>query len=471
MNQRTCAVGIGLLVVSSTFIWAGGCDSPESAEFADASVDDAGSVDSARPPTSHRDAGTDARLPPEVGIPEGWELYADYDPACGIYVPSDKKYLPAPFQWESCAVMDTGAGLPGPDGMACRKMVLDWTGNSTGMQLDVVTNAEVVDGVARLNVGRLMPGRGYRLVADVNGPVRQSLLLTGGCAMGGGSMAGGNIMYRMFDPGGTGSSPPGGAIGGSVDDLKPRVYVPKGHRSPTSISQSFIVGRNYFVESVGTGDTIYSMTSGLPVTTITRPPEDDGLFYGGYFFQGDDAYWSAETAASEGIKVWNPTGGEKTLVGEPLNKNRVTAGFGTDGVDMVWFEGTNQTSSGVFENVDVWTAKYTTDPAALIATKRHLLADELNSWPDQFVVGCGYAVVGIHANRSWGTATGLHVIRLSDGRSWTIETESQLQAYQFQFTRPVAVTCDEVFTKATAGSFWHVARIRLDSLGPGTPVQ
>lgn len=36
-----------------------------------------------------------------------------------------------------------------------------------------------------------------------------------------------------------------------------------------------------------------------------------------------------------------------------------------------------------------------------------------------------------------------------------------------KFADPIGVTCDEVFVLGRYGGVWNIARIRLDSLGPG----
>jgi hypothetical protein len=83
-------------------------------------------VDVARPP--RRDArSNDEFVPPTpASVPEGWVRYDDYNPHCGLYIPSDKKYLPEPIRWEPCTNPVGDAGTPDPQSMVCRRMVTDW---------------------------------------------------------------------------------------------------------------------------------------------------------------------------------------------------------------------------------------------------------------------------------------------------------------------------------------------------------
>ncbi len=117
------------------------------------------------------------------------------------------------------------------------------------------------------------------------------------------------------------------------------------------------------------------------------------------------------------VKVWTLAGGVKTLVGWPNDYTRSASGFGTDGVDMVWLEESGRISTGVFSAYEIWTTKYSTDPSTVATNKRYLMADTLGSFPENFVVGCGYAAIAIRPETDWGQAYGLRVIRLADGVS------------------------------------------------------
>jgi hypothetical protein len=406
--------------------------------------------------------------PGDSGL-EGWELYTDYDPACGIYVPTEAKYLPEPIRWESCSVMEHGHGLPGPDGMECRTIALDHDGGEPD-KLSLARAADVVGGKVRLLIGRDVGSRTYRMIADIDGPVHQALFHTGGCGLGGFKMRGGNVMYRMYDTDATDTYWPGGAIGGPVESLRPRVYLPKGHLPSTTFSQEYDVGAHYFIEAVG-NDTIYSMESGLPVGKIVPPREDEGMIYGDYRFLNDDAFWVGDNGARTAIKVWNPTEGVRTLVGWPGDNTRAAAGIGVDGVDMVWVEAQGRSEMS-FARYDVWTAKYTTKADVVEATKRRLLTNNLNSTFEDFVVGCGYAAVKINPVHAWGQSSGFLLIRLSDAMTWTVEDESlEQQRNDLDIGRPLALTCDEIVVEAFTKNDPQIARIRLASLGPGTPAQ
>ena len=142
-------------------------------------------ADAARP--SRRDAGSsedDAFVPPTTSsVPEGWVRYDDYDPACGLYIPSDKKYLPEPVRWEPCTNPVGDAGTPDPQSMVCRRMVTDWpVGSSTGQHTTTwLPTAKTDDGRLLVLLRRLVGDQLYDMVADVDGPVRNALLRAGQC--------------------------------------------------------------------------------------------------------------------------------------------------------------------------------------------------------------------------------------------------------------------------------------------------
>ena len=75
-----------------------------------------------------------------------------------------------------------------------------------------------------------------------------------------------------------------------------------------------------------------------------------------------------------------------------------------------------------------------------------------------FVVGCGHAVRSVPARA--------RIVRLSDGRSWLLENR---EGTPWRWSTPIAVTCDELFIRVSAGGKVRLARIRLSALGPGLP--
>lgn len=73
-----------------------------------------------------------------------------------------------------------------------------------------------------------------------------------------------------------------------------------------------------------------------------------------------------------------------------------------------------------------------------------------------FQVGCGYAA------RSNGEH--IRVVRLSDGQSWLL---SNALTDPWGWSEPLALTCTELFATVRNSGVTRLARVRLDSLGPG----
>jgi hypothetical protein len=99
------------------------------------------------------------------------------------------------------------------------------------------------------------------------------------------------------------------------------------------------------------------------------------------------------------------------------------------------------------------TAPFTTEPGEL--DERRLRSEDGPSFDvTHFRVGCGYAA----------RSNGYHIrlVRLADGHSWVLST-----AGPWSWRSPVALSCSELFATVDVGGNRRLARVRLDSLGPG----
>lgn len=435
------------------------------------SLTDAGADRSTQGPQPERESGE----PPNPL--QGWKLLSEYDMACGFYYPSERKYLPPPVEWESCAVVTdlanlTDAGVSGPPGMVCERIATPWAPSGKTRMLAYVRSVHVEADRAFLLIDRaLEAGRAFTMVAEADGPIHTALYNSGRCPTSGTDEARfGNVMQRVYDSPETETNV-GGAVGGSFDTLKPRVYFPKGHQPSNFYSHEYAVGRSLFLEAA-IPDRVYSLATGELVATITPAGEDQDLYYSRYRFHEDTLFWVAATTRRSAVKVWTKTQGIFTLLDHDNDLTRGVEGFATDGVDMVWMEGRGRTNfnSLVFDVYEHWTAKYTLDKAMVEATKRRLRSETRASMGERYAVGCGYAAVALlpPTPTEWGQ-TGFRVIRLSDGWSWPILDGSPEQKRELHFSTPLGVTCEHVYLQArsNSGSQPEVVRIRLDSLGAG----
>jgi hypothetical protein len=186
---------LGASVVGAALVRGGsGCSS----EGAAAPADSGGATDAPSKDASSERAvvvGDDANGPSAF---EGWDVYADYDPACGFLVPHARENLPAPIRWEVCRSNAETATK------SCRQMVLDWKPSSVvpgelitpGTKAIRRTNGDVV-----LMTARYQPDGTYRMVAAADGPVFATLREQGPttCVLGEAVSNGETYAYRVYD--------------------------------------------------------------------------------------------------------------------------------------------------------------------------------------------------------------------------------------------------------------------------------
>ncbi len=142
--------------------------------------------------------------------------------------------------------------------------------------------------------------------------------------------------------------------------------------------------------------------------------------------------------------------------------------IGTDGKDLVWMIGTDHPDAeGVYATKSIMTSPFTTDPAQL--QPRRLRSDWNYGQIAPFVVGCGYAA---HYSSASQTQRGLVIVRLSDGREWLLQDNVD----HWEWQKAIGITCTDVYAEywgeqadPTEVQVGNIARVALDSLGPGLP--
>nr|MDA8219635.1 hypothetical protein [Dehalococcoidales bacterium] len=182
---------------------------------------------------------------------------------------------------------------------------------------------------------------------------------------------------------------------------------------------------------------------------------------------GKDIFVEVGDGLPAGVMVWDADNGLRPLIRWYGDASRGAGNFTTDGKDMVWtyVQGADH-GDGTYDTMSVMTAPYTTDAAQAQATSRRLRSDVKGFDPYLWAVGCGYAARGVSLPSPLNNA--LFIVRRSDGVSWLLP--GSLDAPRLDWGIPIGATCDELFTTVdTADRVTQVARIRLDSLGPGTP--
>jgi hypothetical protein len=390
-------------------------------------------------------------------VPYGWTEYRDWSCKCPFYVPSSKDVLPEPIQWKPCTSL--------PAGIDCRVMVTSWNDSHKPIALDGLNFDHNPDGSAVLGFARNTKSVGTLLIADADGPVRSAMMWTVpaklGCYPQTDAVNEGKFLYSLHgDDLKENSSTAEGSIGGLIDDLKPPVLTRQEWKGPFIFG--WTAGAKWIVRM--TGDfRLYAHPWEDPSKEyfITSPGTDhDGEAASQLLVRGDGVFWNTTSLHQNGINIWTKEGGTRPFIRWVGEYTKGADALGTDGVDMVWAYGEGKRwNELVYPRRSVMTSPFTTDPKKLKPRRlRKHPYDTIGN--ERYVVGCGYAAHLMLDQTSVGTM----VIRLSDGHAWVIPRTPEFTHYE-----PLGVACEDVFIKGEIEGRTTIARIRLDSLGPGLP--
>jgi hypothetical protein len=413
--------------------------------------------------TAADDAALDA-IAPDSGDPlAGWTYFPVLDPSCQLYVPSSAALLPPPIQWQPCVNAI-------PSGLACQQMKYDWQAPKSGHIDSGSIAALEPDGSVAISMSRWFSNNlVYRMVADADGPVRSAILelpSTNLCTIGSGnSLDEGRLAYTVvMDPNPSQPSQSWTAgIGGGIDDLVPRIF--QEHKDFTP--RQYVAGNMALLEW-GPGLPLFSWSDGGQIDSLATPDQQVGTAPSGtpaeFLFSGDALFFSVHSGSYYRIAAYTPAAGIAELIAAGGDSTRSSLDLGTDGHDLVWAEA-SMTSSQL-SNVAWMTSPFATTEAAV---QRRQLRNEAAPYcaGAPFVVGCGYAAqCGYGTN---GPQVGVRIVRLSDGQSWPLLTQNGVDPWIW--SEPIAITCSEVFVRVQTPGDFNIARVRLDSLGPGEPPQ
>ncbi len=404
--------------------------------------------------------------PPEV--PDGWIEWTDWSCDCRLYIPGSKAAMPAAVEWEPCP--------PAFGDVDCRRMK-PWTTAKVATAVRAWADKNP-DGSAILKFRRVAADAPnpyvVDLVADADGPVRSAIMWppasvkkaanfeNPGCNTYVENLAEGHDVSKV-----DGDSIQGdyltteheGAIARAIDDPAPRVLA----HYVDDKTYGWDVSANWVFRSELPSFSFYAMPwSMTPETFVTSPAVDpDHLHSDAHEVPiGDALFWVTNSDAFAGINVWDPVNGARPFIRWPGDTTKGAADFGTDGADMVWSYGEGQIPNQEFgyEVQSIMTAKFTTDPAAVVAKRLRSFQGRVGMYP--FQVGCGYAAVQ-------GNLYDLWIVRLSDSVAWHVTGPGG--GVNALDGGPIGVTCDDVFVLGHFGGQSNIARFRISSLGPGMP--
>lgn len=454
--RRALATLASLLVGGAALACGRGCSSSPGAQQQQQPVVDTGT-------DSPFSLGDGATVCPSTarpaGVPDGWEVYDGAPGCCGLYLPTGvNAELPPPITWESC-----GPNLL-PVGAVCQRMKIDWRYPTGAPPMAYRTNG-ATDRAGNIWLGfdrvESVPDSAtayfiYRLIANANAGIAHAILETEStaCTLGTHDLDSDRYVYTLNEY--------------SVD--KGFATGPVNAQLPDS-TMTFKTGtHNQAVGPVGVLDiddgfrfNLYPPLGFNTSSVIWSSAQDKGLDESFPFFSADALFWTASRDWYQKIHVYTPTGGTKDFIASDPSLGKSAGDFGTDGIDMVWVEGGEPdggATTGTYPPASIMTAPYTTNPAAVVKRRLTTEPDGATVGADNFVVGCGYAARDMYDR--------IRLVRISDGQSWML-TPNSTNSNIWSWMSPLVLTCDEMFAYITGDGIANIARVRLDSLGPGDP--
>jgi hypothetical protein len=464
---RVLRVGAVALLLAGPAGASCGCSSPSHQVVESADGGDAGMIFARRSEAGAPfDSGSSGYLVPSPGVlapgvPDGWVPLTNYPNAdCHFYVPGSRSLLPPPIEWQPCE------RPPQPAGIACEQMKITWPISPNGA-IGWPTASEAwlqPDGTYTMAIVRGLPGMTYYLVADADGPVHSALLTVDEtrCRPYPDDLRDGRVVYQVFEAGANGSLSEygGGALVANIDDISPRVFL----RFQDKTARGYQVGLPGLLEIQSYPINVFNLhdwTDPSKITMTWSAAQDNGLQQIPVAFQGNALLWEASTDAISKIKAWTPDRGVVDLISFGTDVTQGAANIAADGSNIVWLHATGRTSgTGVYAAVDYLTSPFTTDPVQVQA--RRLRSDADNHFGTGLTqIGCGFA--------AWERTDGFRVVQLSDGISWPL---LNVAGSPWHWTEPLAVTCTHLYAAVQVqmgdgGWTSTIARVRLDSLGPG----
>lgn len=472
--RRIPAAALLALAVLGVARCGGGCGSASSAK------DTAGGGDAGTELDLHTDvAGEDHHADVEIGadatcypqpippqVPEHWVPYTDWSCTYPFYVPDSAEHMPAPIAWEACPPEVTTTGV------VCRSMKVDWPHNDSPigtlnarMWIPNDGSASVITFERNSYVPGIPPWV-MVVIADVDGVVRSAIMQPRPAAVGT-DLSAQDVMAGRFalqvrgeGESYTYDSHRFGALIGTVGDLRPKLFA----RFDDGRVYSFRIGGEWLAR--GDAPTLeiwfYPLDGGAPFLVTSPAIDPDGL-------QPDEALYSSfalfnmTTLHMAGVMIYDDARKLQPLIRWYGDLKQGAVNAGTDEKDIVWTYGTDHPiAEGPYPTRSIMTSPFSRNASEI--KPRRLRSDPNQELDPPFAVGCGYAA-------RFDGQHGLLVVRLSDGVSWDLAPQPG-----GEWERAIGITCDEVFAtfvapRATADGGidyeMNIARVRIDSLGPG----
>jgi hypothetical protein len=402
--------------------------------------------------------------PRPSSIPEDWLEYSEWACTCPVFVPGNSPTRPPPLVWGPC-------DFQVPDGVQCRRVVGPGKG-ATGLYSRMSLRPS--DGRPLLQTTVVAPeindGARHSIVTEIDGDVLVDFLQVNppaGCRLVEQALSGDHYLFDV--PRDTWLKPPFGStsveegfIAGTIDQPLPTRTMK--YKQDPDLSANWAISSDWIVQLRGKR-TAFPWEGEGSELVYTAALDPNGLPGHDTTVIGKNIFIDASTLHRVATSVWTPEGGQKRLLGWPDDPSRSAGNLGTDGKDMVWTYTQGGEGDNGWADIAVMAAPFTTDAPTLAKTQKKLRKGIVAYTPWLWTVGCG------HAARWESTSeynNALVVVRVSDGRGWVLPGGEPGGSNHFSFGSVLGVTCDEIFTQvSTPQGYTTIARLRLDSLGPG----
>ncbi len=344
------------------------------------------------------DAGVDAG---PCGL-EGYVLDDAYDTRCGFCYASAPQYLPPPIQWEPCD------SVAFPQGVACQQMKRTWPASTSpsngtlGQYFEGATKGFLDSGGhAVLAFGIASNTTFQEIVAPADGPVLTTMLEldTDECLTVTQDARDGYYAMRVYDAEnnnwqaslGT-SSFGGGAIGGDVTNIRPRVYTH--YHAGYAYSNDYAASRLGLVEGqLAAGGTFTLYDWNTDASQVIYEGVEAGMDINDPAPAGNAIFFdSAYSLALLKEQVWTPDAGVNDIVAFGNDTSQGAGPLNSDGVDMVWMYGSGRDgSSGQYPTISIMTSPFATQPSDLQPRRLRSEGPCIGTVSEEFFVGCGFA--------------------------------------------------------------------------------
>lgn len=433
-----------------------GCGSSDSTSTAES---DSGASEGGGP-DAMADAALDVATPEAdadafpPGVPNGWIRLPGYDKRCGLFVPSEPKYLPTTVAWTACpsSTDPVGANCSFLDPITVGPGATDLSPFMAG-SVDAVSEAH-------LQISGFVGTHIYRLVLRGDGTVENAILeTTSSCTLGKSSLFRSSLTYDVY------SEPFGyGTIAADSLSAPPTRLLAWGTEAP---HRSFATALGIFDLS-GTAHvlSLYPWSGGQNGQQIFSDALDTaGLQQGPVVASPDACFWTSSSSHYSRIRSYSAARGVEDFISSGNDPSQGDVNIGTDGTDLVWTHGmARTTTTGPYPQLELRTSPYTSAPQSIVA--RHLRTDvgDDSGLPQRIPVGCGYAMYS-------NVNSDVRVVRLSDGFSWVLPGTTSASS-RIDWNEGIAITCDDIFVRGHLDKQFNqptIVKIPLAALGPGIP--